>query len=199
MARRRTLCKSTVEMLNTFPDARWRKLTDAMRPETILSRHALRILFVLLTLLTTVSCHQSARNVSDDYYAVTRVVDGDTFWVDDGSEKGLKVRLIGVDAPETRKSARKEVGFYGDESKEYLTRLLSDNEVKLEYDVDRKDRYGRTLAYAYLPDGTFVNAALVKQGYATVLTVPPNVQHADAFVKHQQQARKKGLGLWSRD
>lgn len=164
-----------------------------------LIRHVLHLVFVSLTLVTAISCHQSAQNVSDDYYAVTRVVDGDTFWVDDGSEKGLKVRLIGVDAPETRRSARKEIGYYGEESKEYLTRLLLDNEVRLEYDVDRKDRYGRALAYAYLPDGTFVNETLIKQGYATVLTVPPNVQYADAFVRYQQQARKKGRGLWSRD
>jgi len=173
------------------------RIATPMRSASIEVHNVLPILFVAFAVLTIQSCHSSTRHSSGDYYPVTKVVDGDTFWVDDGSEKGLKVRLIGVDAPETRKSARKDVGFYGEESKEYLTQLLSDIEVRLEYDVDRKDRYGRTLAYAFLPDGTFVNAALIKQGYATVLTIPPNVQHAEAFVKYQRQARKKGRGLWA--
>lgn len=168
-----------------------------MRSETIVAYDILLLVFVVLTVLAIQSCHSPTRQTSNDYYPVTKVVDGDTFWIDDGSQKGLKVRLIGVDAPETRRSARKDVGFYGEESKKYLTQLLSDSEVRLEYDVDRKDRYGRTLAYAYLPDGTFVNAALIKQGYATVLTIPPNVQHAETFVKYQRQARKKGRGLWA--
>lgn len=168
-----------------------------MRSATIAVQGVLPLLFLVVTVLSIQSCHSSTRPAADDYYPVTKVVDGDTFWVDDGSEKGLKVRLIGVDAPETRKSARKDVGFYGEESKKYLTQLLWDTEVRLEYDVDRKDRYGRTLAYAYLADGTFVNAALIKQGYATVLTIPPNVQHAETFVKFQRQARKKGRGLWA--
>ncbi|HEU5145065.1 MAG TPA: thermonuclease family protein, partial [Chryseosolibacter sp.] len=123
--------------------------------------------------------------------------DGDTFWIDDGSERGEKIRLIGVDAPETRRSARKEIGYYGEEAKRYLTELLLNQEVRLEYDVSPKDRYGRTLAYVYLRDGTFVNALLIKEGYAKVLTVPPNVEHADDFVKYQRQAREKRKGLWA--
>ncbi|MDQ2657810.1 MAG: thermonuclease family protein, partial [Bacteroidota bacterium] len=124
--------------------------------------------------------------------------DGDTFWIDDGSDRGKKVRLIGVDAPETRKSARKDVGYYGREAKDYLTDMLRDKDVRLEYDVDETDRYGRTLAYVYLRDGTFVNAELVKRGYAMVLTVPPNVMFADEFVDLQRQARNKERGLWKK-
>ncbi|MCD8540481.1 MAG: thermonuclease family protein, partial [Leadbetterella sp.] len=90
------------------------------------------------------------------YFKVKKVVDGDTFWLYDGSEKGLKVRLIGVDAPESRKTGNKDVGYYGKEAKTYLTNLLSGKNVRLEYDVTKTDRYGRTLAYVYLEDGTFV-------------------------------------------
>lgn len=127
---------------------------------------------------------------------ITKVVDGDTFWVDDGSEKGLKIRLIGVDAPESRNTGRKVVGYFGKEAKKYASQLLSGKKVRLEYDVDRFDQYGRTLAYAYLTDGTFVNAELVIQGFAMVMTVPPNVKYVDKFVKLQQEARKNNVGLW---
>lgn len=127
---------------------------------------------------------------------VIRVIDGDTFVVDDGSEKGETVRLIGVDAPETRRSANREIGHYGEESKAFLTQLLSGGQVLLAHDVGKRDRYRRTLAYAYLPDGTFINAELVRRGYATVMTVPPNVVQAELFGKLEQEARRKRRGLW---
>ena len=136
---------------------------------------------------------------SDPVYSVTRVVDGDTFWVDDGSEKGLKVRLIGVDAPETRNSGRKLKGYFGTESSDYLNSLIGGKKVRLVFDVARYDRYGRTLAYVYLADGTFVNAELVKNGYATVMTTPPNVRHADEFVQLAARARKRNRGLWRQE
>ena len=71
---------------------------------------------------------------------VSRVVDGDTFWAEDGSKKGVKIRLIGVDAPETRNGNYKKIGFYGQEAKAYLTDLLINKEVLLEYGVDSLDR-----------------------------------------------------------
>ena len=130
------------------------------------------------------------------YYTVTRVVDGDTFWIDDGSPKGLKIRLIGVDAPEPRNTGKKLKGYFGTESSDYLTRLIGGKKVRLEYDAGRFDQYGRTLAYVYLEDGTFVNADLVKNGYATVMTTPPNVRYADTFVELAARARKHKKGLW---
>lgn len=136
---------------------------------------------------------------SEPVYTVTRVVDGDTFWVDDGSEKGLKVRLIGVDAPETRNSGRKLKGYFGTESSDYLDALIGGKKVRLVFDVARYDRYGRTLAYVYLADGTFVNAELVENGYATVMTTPPNVRHADEFIQLAARARKRSKGLWRQE
>lgn len=102
-----------------------------------------------------------------------------------------------MNAPESRKTLIKEVGYYGKEAKEYLTNLLKGKRVKLEYDVSRKDQYGRTLAYVYLQDGTFVNAELVKNGYAMVMTVTPNVKYVDVFVILQQEARENNRGLWA--
>jgi endonuclease YncB( thermonuclease family) len=84
------------------------------------------------------------------WFAVTRVVDGDTFRVDDGSEKGLKIRLIGIDAPEPRNTGTRPKGYFGSESTGYLKQMLTGRRVRLEYDVSRYDRYGRTLAYAWL-------------------------------------------------
>jgi Micrococcal nuclease (thermonuclease) homologs len=159
-----------------------------------------RLIFSILLLLafSLSGCHTPNGRAGHTYHKVVRVVDGDTFWIDDGSDKGEKIRLIGVDAPETRRSSRKEVGYYGKESKQYLTDLLLDNDVRLEYDVDPKDRYGRTLAYVYLRDGTFVNAELVRKGFGMVMTVPPNVKYADEFVEYQTEAREKQRGLWDK-
>jgi micrococcal nuclease len=69
---------------------------------------------------------------------------------------------------------------------------VSGKTVRLEFDVRRRDQYGRLLAYVYLEDGTFVNATLVEQGYGQVMTVPPNVRHQDLFLKLQREARETG-------
>ena len=133
-----------------------------------------------------------------NYMQVKRVVDGDTFWVYDGSTKGLKVRLIGVDTPETV-HPRKAVEHYGVEASEYVKSLLEGSRVMLEYDVSRFDRYDRTLAYVYLENGTFLNAELLKKGYARIMTIPPNVKHANYFLKLERKARIKKRGLWKRE
>lgn len=165
------------------------------------------LIIILLFSTINVSCNSSSGKrkaevtsstltVSNGFLVVTKVVDGDTFWADDGTSKGLKIRLIGIDAPESRKTFKKEVGYFGKEAKTYLTNLLSGKSVRLEYDLNRTDQYGRTLAYVYLEDGTFVNAELVRNGYAMTLTVPPNVKFADEFVKLQEDARENNRGLW---
>ena len=132
----------------------------------------------------------------DIYFPVKKVVDGDTFWIDDGSVKGIKVRLIGIDAPESHKTGNKDVAPFGREASDYLTGVIGGRRVRLEYDVGHYDRYGRTLAYVYLEDGTFVNALLVMEGYASVMTVPPNVKYADTFLKLERRARNQNRGMW---
>jgi micrococcal nuclease len=78
-----------------------------------------------------------------------------------------------------------------------MTSLIAGKKVRLEYDVSHFDRYQRTLAYVYLEDRTFVNAELVKNGFAMVMTIPPNVMFADEFVRLQHEARENGRGLWN--
>ena len=68
--------------------------------------------------------------------------------------------------------------------------------LRLEFDVGERDRFGRLLAYAYRPDGTFLNAALVRSGYAQTMTIPPNVAHADEFRALERTARREERGLW---
>ena len=153
--------------------------------------------FLFMFFAMAVSCQTGEKpKPATRYYKVSRVVDGDTFWVDDGSEKGIKVRLIGVDAPETRRTQKKEIGYYAAESKKFLSDQILGKEVRLVSDVGKFDRYNRLLAYVYLRDGTFINAELIRQGYAMVMTVPPNVKHAELFLKLQREARGKKAGLW---
>jgi len=154
------------------------------------------LLSILLPLLPLIMSGQAASTEPEVWFTVTRVVDGDTFWVDDGSEKGMKIRLIGIDAPEPRNTGTRPKGFFGAESTSYLRELLRGKKVRLEYDVSRLDRYRRTLAYAYLEDGTFINAELVRNGYATVMTMPPNVKYAETFNELASKARKQKKGLW---
>jgi micrococcal nuclease len=160
-----------------------------------------KIFLSTLIILSGVSCNstteQKQTKKSDGTFAVKKISDGDTFWIYNGTDEGEKIRLIGVDAPESRNVFKKKQGYFGTEAKEYLTNLLKGKHVKLEYDVDHTDQYGRTLAYVYLEDGTFVNADLVKNGYAQIMTVPPNVKFADEFVKLQQEARENNRGLWN--
>lgn len=155
---------------------------------------------IILLVILVLSCKSTGKQTDVvKYMDVIRVVDGDTFYADDGSEKGLNIRLIGVDAPESRNTGRKAIGYFGLQSKDYLTKLLENQKVRLEYDVGKKDQYNRTLAYVYLQDGTFLNAELVKKGYAMVMTIPPNVKYAERFVKLQRRARKNNRGLWNED
>lgn len=155
-----------------------------------------KTLSIILIYILVSSCKSTGIQGDNIHYvSVNRVVDGDTFWADDGSYKGIIIRLIGVDAPESRNSGKKKIGYYGQQSKEFLAKLLESRKIRLEHDADSLDQYGRSLAYVYLHNGTFVNAELVKRGYAMVMTVPPNVKYAEKFLKLQQRARNKNRGL----
>lgn len=78
----------------------------------------------------------------------------------------------------------------------FTRRLVEGKRVRLVFDVQKRDRYGRLLAYVYLENGTFVNAKIVEEGYAQVMTVAPNVKYAEMFLKLEREARQKGKGLW---
>jgi len=135
---------------------------------------------------------------------VTRVIDGDTLKL----ANGQRVRLIGVDTPEVYESVKlyrdaqrsgqdiAAIKALGKRSSKFTRDLVQGKAGRLEFDVEKKDKYGRLLAYVYLEDGTFVNAEIVRQGYASLMTYPPNVKYADLFLKLYQEARENKRGLW---
>jgi micrococcal nuclease len=127
---------------------------------------------------------------------IFKFVDGDTFWVLNERGQNEKIRLIGINTPEARRTGRTEVEYFGKEASDYVKKILTGRKVRLEYDVQRYDRYKRTLAYVYLDDGTFLNAILVKEGYATAATFPPNVKYSEYFVKLEREARTRKKGMW---
>ena len=121
---------------------------------------------------------------------VERVVDGDTIIV-----QGVgRVRLIGVDTPESV-HPRRPVECFAKEASAFTQRLLHKQRVRLEYDQERTDRYGRTLAYVHLPNGTFANAEIVRQGYGHAYTRFP-FRYLDEFRQYEREARQGGRGLW---
>ena len=124
---------------------------------------------------------------------VERVVDGDTIVVSGGE----RVRLIGVDTPETN-DPRRAVGCFGRQASEFTSTLLpTGSRVRLVGDVEQRDRFGRLLAYVYRQaDGLFVNAELLRRGFGQVLTIPPNVAHSEEFVALSREARQEERGLW---
>jgi micrococcal nuclease len=120
-----------------------------------------------------------------------RVVDGDTLELDGGE----RVRLIGVDTPETV-DPRRPVQYFGKEASAFTRRLAQGKTVRLEFDQDTQDRYGRTLAYVYLPDGAFLNAEIIRQGYGHAYTRFPFRYQAE-FLALEREAREQGRGLWA--
>lgn len=138
------------------------------------------------------------------YIIVQRAVDGDTLKLANGE----RVRLIGVDTPEVHESvklyrdARKSnqdvatIQALGKKAAAFTKGLVEGKPVRLEFDVQKKDRYGRLLAYVYLENGTFLNAEIIRQGYANVMTIPPNVRYQDLFLKLYREAREAKRGLW---
>jgi len=135
---------------------------------------------------------------------VQRVIDGDTFVC-----SGYTIRLIGIDTPESRPNQRakrqarslgdlKTVLELGKKAKKFTQSLIPPGtEVKLEFDVQKRDRYGRLLAYVYLPDGRMLNEVLLEEGYAMLLTIPPNVKYVERFRKAQRKAVEGKRGLWN--
>ena len=147
----------------------------------------LRLAFALI--VWTASTPPQAQ--SSDFRLVTRVVDGDTIVL----ERLGKVRLIGVDTPETV-DPRRPVQRFGKEASEFMRRLVQGKRVRVEYDWNRKDKYNRTLAYIYLLDGTFVNAEIIRQGYGLAYTRFP-FKYLEQFRRLEREARGDERGLWA--
>lgn len=136
--------------------------------------------------------------------SVQRVVDGDTILVDFPTGERERVRLIGVNTPETV-HPKKPVEYYGKEASDFSKRELTGKRVWLQMDVQVRDRYQRALGYVWLeaPEesesavrrGMF-NARLLLEGYGQVMTIQPNSRYVEMFVGFQREAREQNKGLW---
>ena len=146
----------------------------------------------LLALVTALPAWSTSAPVEG---TVVRVVDGDTIHVRIGA-RVEKVRYIGVNTPEVHHPTKGEEPG-GREAAQVNRRLVEGQAIRLELDVQERDRYGRLLAYVWVGD-LMINAELVRLGYAQVMTVPPNVRYQEVFLKLQREAREAGRGLWRR-
>ena len=162
-----------------------------------------QILLFSLILLFFLPALPGCAEESDTYY-VTRVIDGDTIQL----QNGERVRLIGIDTPETRYSPKLErdarrtekdretIIAMGEEATQFTRGLAQGKRVRLEFDAEKRDIYKRLLAYVYLPDGRMLNAEIIKEGWGQIYTFPPNVKYVDLFLKLQGEARENNKGLW---
>lgn len=158
----------------------------------------LLLLSIVILSLACASC------VKTDYnnILVSKVIDGDTLRL----VTGEKVRLLGIDTPEMYESDKlsrdarrtgeniKTITARGRESYKFTKKLVEGKRVKLEFDVERKDKYGRLLAHVFIPnEQLFVNAEILKEGYAEVMVIPPNLKYADYFQGLYREAKKPQL------
>lgn len=132
-------------------------------------------------------------------YPVIKVVDGDTLDVLI-HEKTVRLRLIGLDTPETV-DPRKPVQCFGKAASDKAKEMLSGKTVRLEYDASQGtlDKYGRTLAYVYLPDGTLFNEYMIAAGYAHEYTYNLPYKYQKEFEAAEKSAREEKKGLWADD
>jgi len=149
-------------------------------------RRYLTFLFLLLITAVLAGCVAEI----EDQVRVVRVIDGDTVEI----EGGERVRYIGIDTPEVYPSAE----YYGMEAWEKNQELVGGCLVTLERDVSDRDRYGRLLRYVYV-DGVFVNAELVRLGYARAESYPPDTRHCELLEQLEEEARAAHRGLWGAD
>ena len=163
-----------------------------------MSRKAIRILSaVVISLLAAAFFFHDreltgAQQANAPHVRVVAVHDGDTVSIIIAGRKKEKVRLIGIDAPELGQRP------WGVRAKKHLTELveLSGWDVIPEFDIERRDKYGRLLGYLWTADGKLINLEMVKDGYAVLFTLPPNVRYVNRLREGQHYARGKGLGIW---
>ncbi len=137
------------------------------------------------------------------------VVDGDTLRLRLGQDREL-LRLIGIDTPESRVNKRAEkqaersltdtntIIKLGERAKSAVSGMVPvGSRVTVEFDVERRDHYGRLLGYVYLPDGRMLNEKILSMGYGKLLTVPPNIRHSDRLRAALSEGRTARRGLWS--
>ncbi len=161
------------------------------------ARRAQTVTITMLTALLLYGCtlqgSSEGRSAEHPSVFVERVPDGDTVEADIQG-KVERIRLIGIDAPELDQRP------WGRKAKKYLQELIASShwQVGIEYDIERRDKHDRVLAYLWSRDGRLINEEMVKGGYAVLFTIPPNVKHEDRFKAAQIVARENRAGIWEK-
>lgn len=150
----------------------------------------IKYLFIIILSLFSLSSTSQTDTVT-----VTYVVDGDTFYGRSSRGERIKYRPIGFDTPEKSYSG-KPAEPYNEEATAHFKSLIDGQKVIVKYGIQQKDRYQRSLVYVYLMDGTFVNAEMLKAGWAEVMSIPPNVEHIEELRLAYREGREKGRGMW---
>ena len=155
-----------------------------------------KLLYILLmtALILSSAISQDSTALAATTVKVDRVVDGDTFVTYINGEK-TRIRMIGVDTPESVHPDESKNTKWGKKISKWVKKQLTGKKVKLKYDKDKYDQYGRTLAYVYLGK-TMFNKTLLKKGYARAVYYAPNGKYRKAFNKLQATAKKKKKGFW---
>jgi micrococcal nuclease len=146
------------------------------------------VLPIMLVVLATLFLPSTALA----YQNVVRVYDGDTVLL----ENGTRVRYLGIDTPEIDHEGGRS-DFMAEEARDVNRKMVEGKRVRLEYDQEKVDSYGRRLAYLFLPNGEMVNAVLVRRGLAHVMSIRPNLKYRDVLVGCQREAMTEGVGIWS--
>jgi endonuclease YncB( thermonuclease family) len=151
----------------------------------------MRLLIVFFLALSSFSWSATSFG-ADRFVQVRWVDDGDTIVLSDGT----RVRYGGINAPEVAYK-NKPAEPFGPEAREVNRKLVHKKRVRLEFDREKHDQYGRVLAYVFLDDGTFVNGALLTSGHAHFVFRKPNTKHDSRLLALQREAMAKRVGLWT--
>lgn len=185
--------------MNRYPNPK--KSTGFLRPPYFLRRKT-RYPLIFILLFSIISFYYLFEQKSskkdevkhlDGNARIIEVHDGDTLTIElEGAF--FRARLIGIDAPEMGQKP------WGERAKGHLRKLIKEGRgVQIETDMEQFDKYNRLLIYLFTKEGMFVNEKLVSDGYAVVLTIPPNVKYVDRFIKAQKEARAHKRGIWGKD
>jgi micrococcal nuclease len=177
------------------------------RPLTVLVLVAL-LLALPPAFVSAADCTMPSKPPGLAHASVVRVVDGDTIVVHLGDGRSTRVRLIGIDTPELHPSDKLKrdaqrsgqdaaaIQALGARAKDFTRKHLDGRKVEIERDVTALDRYGRTLAYVWVGDELY-NLTVVREGYASLMTIPPNVRYAETLAACHRTARESRRGLWA--
>jgi len=149
-----------------------------------------KLLFIIIIAIVLSGCYES--DYSNYNFKVVYIYDGDTVKLSNGE----KVRYIGIDTPEMNYN-NPPAEYFAQEAKEYNAKLVLGKKVKLEFDVVKRDKYGRLLAYVYI-DGKHISQDMIERGFAKVLMIPPNLKFADYFLTLQNLAKEEKRGIWAK-